>query len=65
MRPESSKMPDLNKNEEYKLCIVANRSKGHYELLPGSIKLDDIKKKYSLESNKPLELYFYIPLKDS
>lgn len=65
MRPETSKMPELNKNEEYKLCIVANRSKGHYEMLPGSLKLDEIKDTYKLESNKPLELYFYVPNKES
>ena len=61
MRPESSKMPELNRNEEYRLCIVADRSQGHYKMLSGSSKLEDIKRTYNLESNKPLELYFYVP----
>lgn len=64
MRPESSKMPELNKNEEYKLCIVVNRSRGHYEMLPGNLRLEEIKETYKLESNKPLELYFLIPDKE-
>ena len=61
MRPESSKMPELDTSEEYKLCIVADRSQGQYKMLSGSSKLEDIKRTYNLESNKPLELYFYVP----
>lgn len=64
MRPEASKAPELKKSEAYRLCICANRSKGHYEMLPGHLKLDDIKDRYKLESNKPLELYFYAPDRD-
>lgn len=61
IRPEGSKMPDVNNNEEYKLCIVADRSKGHYEMLCGTLKLKDIIQKYDLHSSNPLELYFYSP----
>jgi len=61
IRPEGAKMPHFDNNEEYKLCIVANRSKGHYEMLPGTLKLDEIKDSYKLDSDKPLELYFYSP----
>lgn len=64
MRPEGSRMPDLNRDEEYKLCIVANRSKGHYEMLPGKLKLEEIKDTYNRELDTPLELYFYEPNKD-
>lgn len=64
MRPESSKMPELNKDEEYKLCIVANRSEGHYEMLPGGLRLEEVKDTYKLDPNKPLELYFYTPSKE-
>lgn len=58
MRPESSKMPELNKNEEYRLCVVANRQKGHYEILAGSLKLEQVREDYKLEANKPLELFY-------
>lgn len=64
MRPEGSKMPDLNRNEQYKLCIVANRSQGHYEMLSGTLNLEEIKTTFNLDLNKPLELYFYEPNKD-
>lgn len=65
MRPEGSKMPELDRHEDYKLCIVANRTKGYYEMLEGHMKLEDIKETFKLESNKPLELYFYAPNKES
>lgn len=61
IRPEGSRMPNLENNEEYKLCMVANRSKGHYQMLPGNLQLVEIKKTYKLSSEKPLELYFYNP----
>jgi len=61
MRPEGSRVPELTRNDEYKLCIVANRNKGIYEMLDGHMKLDDLKETFKLESNKPLELYFYSP----
>lgn len=61
IRPEGAKMPDLQNREEYKLYIVANRSKGHYEPLPGKLKLEEIKTSYKLNLDKPLELYFYNP----
>lgn len=61
MRPESSKMPELNRNDEYKLLILIDRNEGHYELLRGTLKLDDIRDTFKLEANKPLELYFYNP----
>lgn len=61
IRPEGSKMPNLENNEEYILCIVANRSKGHYEMLSGTLKLEEVKSTYNLSVDKPLELYFYNP----
>lgn len=61
MRPENSKVPELNSNEKFTLCVVANRSKGHYETLPGNLKLDEIKDNYNLEAGKPIELYFFVP----
>lgn len=65
MRPDSSKMTELGRNDEYKLCLLANRSKGHYELLPGHMKLEEMRDTYKLESNKPIELYFYVPNKQA
>lgn len=53
--------PEKTEDEVYKLCIVANRNQGHYELLSGNLKLEDIRTTYSLPSNKPLEIYFYVP----
>jgi hypothetical protein len=61
IRPEGSRMPNLENNEEYKLCIVANRSTGHYEMLPGTLKLEEIKNNYRLSTEQPLELYYYNP----
>lgn len=61
IRPEGSRMPDLENNEEYKLCLVVNRSKGAYEILPGNLKLEDIKNNYRLSTEQPLELYYYSP----
>lgn len=55
IRPDQSKAPNFNSKEEYKLCTVKNRARGHYEVLCGSSKLEEIK----LDSNKPIELYFY------
>lgn len=61
MRPDGSDMPNLENNKEYKLCIVANREKGHYEMLDGKLTLSGIKAAYKLDTEKPLELYFYNP----
>lgn len=59
IRPEGSKMPNLENNEEYKLCIVLNQSEGHYEILDEKLTLDGVKKAYKLSDEKPLEFYFY------
>lgn len=61
IRPEMFETPEEDIKEEYKLCIVANRSEGHYEMLPGYMKLEKIQDTYKLESNKPLELYYFVP----
>lgn len=61
IRPENERMPNLTNNEQYKLCIMANRSTGHYEMLPGNLKLEEIRNSYNLMPEKPLELYFYNP----
>lgn len=61
IRPEGSEMPNLENNDEYKLCIVANRDKGHYEMLDGKLTLNGVKTTYFLNSEKPLDLYFYSP----
>uniref|UniRef100_A0A6G1SM93 RING-type E3 ubiquitin transferase n=1 Tax=Aceria tosichella TaxID=561515 RepID=A0A6G1SM93_9ACAR len=61
IRPEGSQGPKLENDEEYKLCIVANRSTGHYEQLSGTLKLEDIKNNYRLNTDQPLELYYYNP----
>lgn len=61
IRPEGSKMPNFENNEEYKLCIVVNRSKGQYKMLSGELKLNEIINSYKLNADKPLELYFYNP----
>lgn len=60
IRPEDSdKMPNLNNNEEFKLCIIVDRSTGEYQPLAGNLKLGEIKNSYKLNTEKPLELYFY------
>lgn len=64
MKSEWSKPPELGKEENYKLCVLVNQAKGHYEMIPGHLNLEDVKKKYKLEASKPLELYFHIPNKD-
>lgn len=64
MRPDSSKMPELDRDVGYKMYIVANRSESHHERLPGTMNLQEIKDKYKLDPNKPLELFFYIPNQD-
>lgn len=61
IRPEGSKMPDLENNEEYKLCIVGDRSKGRYDMLSGNLRLSDIRETYKLSTEKPMELNFYNP----
>lgn len=61
IRPEGTKMPNLNNDEEYNLCIVADRSKGHYELLAGTMRLSEVRNAYKLDSEKPLEFYYYNP----
>lgn len=63
IRPETTRMPNFDNDEEFKLCIVANRSKGQYEMLPGSLTLEDVIHTYNLGTDKPLELYFYNPPK--
>lgn len=60
IRPENSKMPNLNNNEEYKLSIAVDKDKGIYHILEGSLKLSEIKTKYTtLNADGPLELYFH------
>lgn len=61
IRPQNAKMPNLETEDKFGLCIMANRSTGHYEMLPGNMKLDEIKKSYNLIPDRPLELYFYSP----
>lgn len=61
IRPESTKMPVFESDEVYKLCLCENRSQGAYEMLAGELKLDEIKRTKRLESDKPIELYFYNP----
>lgn len=61
IRPEGSKVPNLNNHEEYVLCIEADRSQGQYSKLTGKQKLNEIKSSYKLSSEKPLEFYFYKP----
>lgn len=59
IRPEGAKEPSLDNDEEYKLYIVADRSTGHYEPLPGTLKLESVKSTYKLKTELPLELYYY------
>lgn len=61
IRPESTRMPNFETDEEYKLCIGTNRAKGQYELLPGTLTLEDVIHTYNLGAGKPLELFFYNP----
>lgn len=61
IRPEMFETPEEDIKQEYKLCIVANRSEGRYEMLPGYMKLEKIQDTYKLEPNKPLELHYFVP----
>lgn len=61
IRPEGAKMPNFDNNEKFGLCIVGDRSEGQYEVLSGKLRLDEIKTSYKLDSEKPLEFYFYNP----
>lgn len=62
IRPENTKAPNLNNDDEYKLSIVADRTKGYYEVLSGNLELGEIKSKYmELTAQGPLELYFHSP----
>lgn len=61
IRPEGSKMPNLENNTEYKLFILADFDEGRYEMLDGKLTLDGVKTTYELNAEKPLELYFYDP----
>lgn len=61
MRPKMFKVPDMNTTRTYNICIVADSLRGSYELLSGNMKLHEIKDEFKLESERPLELYFYDP----
>lgn len=64
MRPEALKPANLKNNEEYKLVVGIEPSKGHYEELSGKLNLEEIRREYKLPLIKPLELYFYNSSKD-
>jgi len=60
IRPENSKMPNLENDEEYKLSLAVDKDKGIYHILEASLKLSDIKAQYNpLNASGPLELYFH------
>lgn len=52
VRPERSVVPH-NKEENYHLAMVADRSRGHYEKLDHNLKLKDI------DAERPLELFYF------
>lgn len=64
MRPDCNKLPELNKDLNFKICIAANRAEGHYEMLQGSMNLEEIQFKYKLDTDKTMELCFYSPDQD-
>lgn len=64
IRPNMLKSPDINNQRSFKICIVADRAKGRYEMLPSDMKLEQIKIDYKLDPDKPMELYFYGPTGD-
>lgn len=64
LRPELLGAPDLESKREFKMCIAADRSKGKYDPLEVGARLDEIKSKYNLDMNKPLELYYFSPNKN-
>lgn len=61
IRPDGSRMPDLENNESYHICIERNHSTGHYERLKPEMKIEDIRKNYNLATEQPLELFYYNP----
>lgn len=63
IRPEGAKMPNLENKTEYKLFILADFDEGRYEMLDGRSTLDGVKSTYDLNSDKPLEFYFWEPPK--
>ena len=64
IRPGNAKLPILDNEDEFKLSIVANKSQGYYEMLPGHLQLNEVKIKYmNSNSSDPLELYYHSPSK--
>lgn len=56
---ENVRMPELENSDNYKLCVSANRSTGQFLPLPGSSTLSQVRDNHNMDSNRPLELYFY------
>lgn len=53
--------PERSGDEKYVLCVVTNAKEGEYQILEGSLKLEDVRSKYKSEKNKPMEIYFFVP----
>lgn len=54
IRPERSSLPEVDKQSTYRLAVVADRSRGHYELLTDGTRLKDINRE------NPIELYYFL-----